>query len=212
MTSFFDEKKLAEFKKPHLVELVLELQKEKNNLLSQQQTKMKQMDDRLIELERSHYLYLQYGRRESIEISGIPSNIQQKELETEVIKIYNEARVKIHGRELTQMDIAACHRVGKRGDTIVRFVNRKFAMEGLYHGKNLKGSKLYDTPIYINNSFCREFKKYGYFIRKLKRKSLIAGYKIKNGVFQIRKEIDGEFVEISHISDFEKYALDIDGL
>ena len=171
---------------------------------------MKILDDRVIALERSHYLYLQYGRRESIEITGIPEQVKQEDLEKEVEKIYNEIKVEVHGRQMNTSDISACHRVGKKGVTIVRFVNRKFATEGLFKGKNLKGTKLYgNIPIYINNSFCKEFKFYGYIIRKLKTRAQIDAYKIKNGVYQIKTLGNDNYVEVSHISDFNKYNLDI---
>ena len=79
--------------------------------------------------------------------------------------------------------------------------------------KKLKGTKLYgNIPIYMNNSFCREFNRYGYLIRKLKRSSLIAGFKVRSGVYQIKLEENGEFVEISHHSDFRKYNLDVENL
>ena len=205
----FDEKTLSDFKKPQLIKLIMELQKEKTDI-KKQLADMKSMEDRMVTLERSHYLYLQYGRRESIEITGIPEQIQTKDLEKEVIKVYQEARVEIHGRQLDVSDISACHRVGKKGVTIVRFVNRKFAMQGLYKGKNLKGTKLYgNTPVYINNSFCKEFKFYGYIIRQLKNRSLIDSYKIRNGVYLIKTLGNLDFVEVSHITDFGKYNLDI---
>ena len=71
----FDEKVLKEFKKDHLVKLVLELQKEKN-MLFQQNDEIKVVKNKVTELERSHLLYLQYGRRESVEITGIPKEIR----------------------------------------------------------------------------------------------------------------------------------------
>ena len=206
----FDKKVLNEFKKDHIVELVLELQKEKNDMKQHLDKAMSEISERVIELERSHYLYLQYGRRESVEISGIPSSIGQNDLEDEVIKVYNEAKVQVHGNQVTKLDISACHRIGKNSVTIVRFMNRKFAMEGLFNGKNLKGTKLYGgSPIYINNSFCKEYRHYGFIIRNLKKKELIDGYKIKNGVYHIKPKGRNDFVEISHISDFSKYSLDI---
>ena len=206
-SGLFDPTKLEQFKKNQLIELVLELQKEKEDL-KKQQTYMEDVMTRVVQLERSHYLYEQYGRRESIEISGIPVNIEQDELENAVIEIYKEAKAEIHGRQLKRKDISACHRIGKNGVTIVRFVNRKAAYAGLYNAKNLKNSKLYNSDIFINNSFCREFKKYGYIIRKLKKNNLIDGYKVKQGVHQIKRLGHADFVEISHITDFEKYGLD----
>ena len=207
----FEEDKLNSFKKNQLVNLVLQLQKETIALKQQKET---DLEKRVIALERSQYLYEQYGRRESVEISGIPSNIEQKDLENEVIQVFNEAKVRVHGRPLDPMDITACHRIGKKNVTIVRFVNRKFAYAGLTSGKNLKGTRLYgeNNPIYINNSFCKEFSRYGYLIRKLQKLSLIAGYKVKNGVFFIKQNGTDNFKEVSHISDFEKYNLDIEAI
>ena len=46
-------------------------------------------------------------------------------------------------------------------------------------------------------------------LRNLKKRSLIAGYKIRNGVFLIKKDPNAEFMEVSHKSDFEKLGLDI---
>ena len=124
----FDKKTLNEFRKDHLVELVLELQKEKNALMIQGET-IKTLDDRVVQMERSQFLYEQYGRRESAEITGIPVNIGKDktdsyDLEAAVIDVWNEAGAKVHGNELTHDQIAACHRIGKKGITIVRFVNR----------------------------------------------------------------------------------------
>ena len=204
----FDKKTLNEFKKDHLVDLILELQKEKNELRMGRNT-IAELGNRVTEIERSHYLYLQYGRRESVEITGIPENIDQKDLEGAVIDVYNAARITVHGAALSPKDISACHRIGKKGKTIVRFVNRKFAMEGLINGRNLKGTNLYGTPIYINNSFCREFSYYGYVIRKLKANSLIDGYKIKHGVYYVKTLGNVKYDEVSHINDFSKFNLDI---
>ena len=208
--SAFDVKKLQSLKKNELIDIIKELKKEKDDLKADLLEKRSGMEERLETLERSHFLYLQYGRRESVEIVGIPDTIEQKDLEKEVVKVYNAANIKVHGMPLTQKDISACHRIGRKGKTIVRFVNRKHAIEGLINGRNLKGKTLYgSTPIFINNSFCREFSYYGYVIRKLKWNNKIDGYKIKNGVYQVKLLGNVNFVEVSHISDFSKMNLDI---
>lgn len=201
----FDEEVLNTFEKEQLVKLVMELQREKKELEGFK-------DQRMIDLERSHFLYLQYGRRESIEISGIPKNIEEKKLQKEVIKIYKEAEVTVEGRELTAFDIASCHRIGKKGVTVCRFVNRKFAWQGMANGKKLKDKRIYDGDVYINNSFCDEFQKYGYYIRRLKKAGAIYGYKLKSGVYYIKKGIADDFRIVSHISDFDNYDLDISHL
>ena len=65
------------------------------------------------------------------------------------------------------------------------------------------------TRIFINNSFCYEYKRFGWIIRKLKKDSLIDGYKVRNGVHQIKILHSDKFVDISHVSDFAKFDLDI---
>ena len=129
MSTSFDTEKLQSFKKNELIEIIKELNKEKQHLKAQLLDNRSDIEGRITELERSHYLYLQYGRRESVEITGIPDTVEQKDLEEEVIKVYDAANVKVHGRSLMPEDISACHRVGMKGKTIVRFVNRKFANE-----------------------------------------------------------------------------------
>ena len=147
MSFDFDLTTLKDFKKPQLCELVMSLKKENDALKSHQGN----VNDRLCELERSHYLYLQYGRRNSIEITGIPDNIDTERLEDEVIKVFDAAGVQVDGRKLSNHDMEAVHRIGKKGVTIARFVNRKFAYAGLRSGKNLKGKNIYgDKGIYIS--------------------------------------------------------------
>ena len=179
--------------------------------MKEQRLQFDDLNKRVIELERSQFLYEQYGRRESIEISGIPKTVTDERLEEEVLKVYKAAKVTVFGRELRPDDISACHRLGKKKETtIVRFVNRKFAFAGLVNSKNLKDSDLYENSIYINNSFCREFSRYGFIIRRLKSKKKLTGYRVRHGVYQIQLEQNGEFLEISHETDFLKYGISID--
>ena len=72
----------------------------------------------------------------------------------------------------------------------MRVVNQKFSREATIYGKNLHGNKRYgdDTKIYVNNSFCPEFKFLNYVIRKATREKLINRYKIRNGIMHIRKD------------------------
>ena len=86
-------------------------------------------------------------------------------------------------------------------------VNRKFAREGIYSGKNLKNTKRYDNPIYINNSFCREFGFLNYAIRKAKGSRIIHSYKVKNGVNHVRMEELSKWVEIGHVADLENLGI-----
>ena len=49
-------------------------------------------------------------------------------------------------------------------------------------------------------------------IRKLKGRGDIEGYKVISGVYHIKVSKNSVFEEISHISDFGKYGLNIEGL
>ena len=132
-----DISKLNQYNKTQLMDIVKNLSAENGTLsaeniaLKEMNTFMEQTNRRLEKLEREQNLHAQYSRRDSIEISGIPSQIRTEELEREVIKIYEAAQVSVHGESLREKDIQACHRIGKKQETtIVKFVNRKFAREG----------------------------------------------------------------------------------
>ena len=156
-SSVFEIGSLNKMKKDELVEIIQALQEEKGalqqKLLASEDNSLYDRVSKLerdqIELERSHYLYMQYGRRESVEISGIPEdpNETTAKLQDEVIKVYEKAGVIVEGRGLEKMDISSCHRIGKKGTTICRFVNRKFAWTGIANSKNLKDSGLYDSDV-----------------------------------------------------------------
>ena len=71
----------------------------------------------------------QYGRRENIELAGLPSKIPDRELEYVVINILKHIGL----NNIQPYDIAACHRLrstDKFGNknVIIRFINRKDAI------------------------------------------------------------------------------------
>ena len=110
------------------------------------------MEKRMEEIEREQFKSSQYSRRDTIENTGIPGDISNDALEDEIIRIYDVPQVNVNGTQLVKTDIQACHRVGRKNIIIVKFVNRKFANEGLYCGKNLKNNSPYPAPTYINYS------------------------------------------------------------
>ena len=116
--SLFDADKLNLFKKSELINMIMELQKEKD-VLKNEVSNLSSIGKRVIELERSQALYLQYNSRHSVEITGIPEDVEQKDLECQVIKIYDEAEVDAHGRSLNHFDIEAFHRIRKKNVVIV---------------------------------------------------------------------------------------------
>ena len=95
---------LADYSKEDLIQLVLKLQHE-NSTLKEEKLFMERTNKRLEDLERSHNLHLQYGRRDSVEITGIPINIPDIGLEDEVIRIFDHAKVKVNGTKLDKLEI-----------------------------------------------------------------------------------------------------------
>ena len=78
------------------------------------------LNERLIALERECWAIAQYSRWECLEITGIPSLLSDKDLEEVVCKAITKA-----GVDITGDDIEDCHRVGNKGQTIIKFGKRK---------------------------------------------------------------------------------------
>ena len=69
--------------------------------------KVNVLENKVLTLESEHISLEQYGRRNNIEITGIPDNVPNQILEEKVVDILNEISV-----DVSQKDIEACHRVG----------------------------------------------------------------------------------------------------
>ena len=68
----------------------------------------------------------------TLKISGILSSVSDNDLEDVVCKAITKA-----GVEVSDKDIEDCHRVGKRGTTIVKFCKRKVSKQVLDVRKDL---------------------------------------------------------------------------
>ena len=198
-----EETDLNNMSKIELIQMVVELKKIVDLKDFQADTE-KRMND----IERRQNLAEQYSRRDSIEITGIPKNINVKDIEGEVIKLYELSEIQVDNKKLSKGNIQACHRIGKKGEkVIVKFTNRKFASEALFNGKKIKGKSPYVSEIFFNNSLCREFHFLHYAVRNAKKLKKIHFYKIRHGVASIQLKENGTFHDISHISDLEKFEI-----
>ena len=74
---------------------------------------------RLYHPERNQNIHMQYGRRESFEIFGIPQSVTDGDLEDEVIDILKEAKVSLNRQPIKKIDIVAVHRLSNKKTTIV---------------------------------------------------------------------------------------------
>ena len=89
-----------------LIELVMKL---KSDLTKVTEDFRKITNLRLYHLERNQNLSLQYGRRESFEISGIPETIPGDKLEDEVIEIMKEAKVTVNRQSIKNGYLCSPH-------------------------------------------------------------------------------------------------------
>ena len=180
------------------MDLVMSLKSEMSEM---KEDYMKVINLRFYHLERNVNLNMQYNRRESFEIVGIPTSVENDKLEDEVIDILKDAKVSVNRQHIKKMDICAVHRLHDKKTTIVRVVNRKWSKEAVINGKNLKGTKRYGegNNIYVNHSFCPEFKFLNYVIRKASRDKEIFHYKFRNGVPYVQKDEGSNYVQIGHI-------------
>jgi len=82
----------------------------------------------------------QYSRKENIEITGIPDNVDNRDLEITIIKLLGSINVPV-----TSSDIVTCHRLAKQpgersGKVIVRFVDKQISINALCNKDQLKRS------------------------------------------------------------------------
>ena len=102
--------KLIEYSKEDLIQLVIKL-KDENSTLKEETLFMERTNKRLEDLKRSHNLNFQYGHRDSVAITGMPTNIPGNGLEDELIKIFDHAKVEVNGTKLDKLQIQGCHRI-----------------------------------------------------------------------------------------------------
>ena len=84
------------------------------------------LNERLIALDRQWWSNVQYSRWECFEITGIPFSVSEKDLKEVVCKAITKA-----GVDITADGIANCHRVGNKGQTIIKFGERKVSRQVL---------------------------------------------------------------------------------
>ena len=136
-----DQEQLDKLDKNDIVKLCLKLQNERDEALTKLHTEIHninqrfdklessllvsknvndKLQDRIISLERGLHATEQYSRRECVEITGIPASVSDDELQSTVCKILKKINVSCGTN-----DIEACHRLGKKNTTIIKFSSRR---------------------------------------------------------------------------------------
>ena len=155
-----------------------------NNVVSE-------MSLNIVDLESKCNSLEQYGRRNNLQISGIPDSVDQTDLEDKVVEIFDKI-----GIDLSNDEIEACHRIGKSKDssktTIILLVNRKKCKSALFNRKKLRNIdtssiNLPNAQIYINENLSPANQALTFYGRKLKRAGLIFNCYTFDGVVQIKR-------------------------
>ena len=140
------------------------------------------LNERLIALERQCWANVQYSRWECLEITGIPFSVSDKDLEEVVCKAISKAGVNINAD-----DIEDCHRVGNKGQTIIKFGKRKVSRQVLSVRKDLNKVKMSDidlteqSTLYINQSLCPYYRMLWSKTKTLFQKGKIDSFYVSNG-------------------------------
>ena len=147
----------------------------------------------------------QYGRRENIEISGIPSNVTDRQLETEVLRILKQIGLK----HLEHFHIVACHRIGSTDlkgnrNTIVRFINRKDAIQCLKLRRNLHLCKyLGYSNLFIMENLCPAYKSIFDDLTELKNEGLVKKVWSFNGTVNYKLTGDTNEKPVKNLHEWE---------
>ena len=191
------------------------------NLLNENkklQEKVKNLEKKMDQLEVASESTNQYGRRNNIEISGIPNNVEDEALEGKVIEIFGKINIKIQKK-----DVEACHRLPPpknkpRGNkkVIVRFVNRKNVENALRAKKKLSELDMNslgfneNSALYFNENLNRYFKYLDWRCRELRSAQIIDSFKYQNEVFVIKFKKNGRDITKKISREQQLFELFID--
>ena len=163
---------------------------------------------RITELERKVSASQQYSRRDSIELAGVPESIENKNLESWAIKALGAI-----GTKVKSSDIHACHRLYKKEQVIIKFVNRKHAIDSLKNRSKLKtikpdavGLPPDSKRLFLNESLCPAYKTLLWKAGQLYKNGKIKNSWSFNGTVKIRLQND-DVKSIYHDDDLEALEL-----
>ncbi len=197
---FDDHKKIVE----NVLKANSEIKKENESLRKE----MQKLKEEIYQARKDTDNLEQYGRRDTIEISGIPRE-NGEDSTALVLKVGKAIGVECDGE-----DIEACHRIGPKKDAaiICKFQSRKMKSEFMRRKKELKNVNSKDleveTPkplkIFINESLTKMNKELFRLVRERKKEMNWQFAWTRNGVVYARKNKDADVVRIGSPKDIEQ--------
>ena len=132
-------------------------------------------------LERQCWANNQYSRRECLEISGIPENIENKDLQNLTLQIFEKIHISV---DPENVEDCHCVKTQRSKKVIIKLSRRNNANKIRSEKKKLKGKNLtslgINTPVYINDSLCIYYEKLWTNCKKLLNNKLIYAFWISN--------------------------------
>ena len=138
-------------------------------------------------------------------MAGIPWQVDDKNLETKVLSIFQKI-----GCTIDPSFIDDCHRLGKNNDrVIVKFTCRKDCKQILKVKKDLRNLDMEDldlprgTKIYINQSLCPYYRILWSKAKRLQNIGSIDNFYISSGTIKIKVTENSSLIMITHLGDFQ---------
>ena len=167
---------------------------------------------RIVTIERQCWANGQYSRRECLEVARIRQQVDEKNLETKVLSIFQKI-----GCTIDATFIDDCHRLGKNDVRVIgKFTRRKNCKQIFKIKKDLRDLNMddldlpRDTKIYINQSLCPYYRILWSKAKRLQNIGSIDSFYISSGSIKIKVTENSSPITIMHLDDFKIHFPDID--
>ena len=157
------------------------------------------LKNEIVNLKRKVNRDNMYHRQDNLEFSGIPESVSDENLEGTALALLRKT-----GVHCTSADIVDCHRLKNRRNVILRFVNRKHALQALSGSKHLKGNTndiLPNSKIYLNRNLTPEYKTLRWQAKKMKAENYIEDFSTNRRGVWIKVEAGGSRKQIDVAED-----------
>ena len=161
--------------------------------------------ERIVTMERQCRANAQYSRREYLEVAGIPRKVDDKNLEANVMSIFQRICCTINPTIIDD-----CHRLGENNDrVIVKFICQKDCKQIFKVKKALRDLIMDDLDlpigrkIYINQSLCPYYRILLSKARSLQNIGSINNFYISSGTIKIKVTENSSPITITHLDDFK---------
>ena len=178
---------------------------ELKELVKAKETKIKELEKQVCNLELNCDALEQYSRRNSIRISGLKENEHENPVETALDLINNKMDI-----DMTTSALDRVHRIGKKKEGTTRPLLVKFATYReryrVYKAKQRLKSEG-TTRIFVNEDLTRKRSLLLYKARQMKRRKLIQDCWSYDGQILI-KDSRGKVIPINSDDDLENFNND----